>query len=325
MKKSILSIVMLLSAVMLSAAPTVAIAVDNVTNTSITCSFTKNADCESYYILVSPPDTLEAWLGHPFAGATVEETVVAWGIEYTANTQYTWDEQRPNCEYVVYAVAKDERDSLYLFTDTVRTLLGGGKGASEIAVSVSDVSYFGVTTLAVPNDQTVLFKDRIIAQFYIDSIYSYFASTDSLTADSLTRDSIRSFLMLTPYEFYKVDQWSWTTLDSGTTYQFLAIGMNADSIWGDVASVTFTTLGNPPTSVVDAQLPVITLYPNPAAEFIYASGINKGETISIVDLRGNTLIQQEATSYDTMINLSGLVPGVYFLKTDTSVQKFIVR
>jgi len=321
MRKSILSFVLLLSAMMLSATPSVTITVDNVTNTTITCSFTKNSDCASYYIVASEPKNVDPWIGSPYAAPTIEETIEKWGIKYTKNDTYTWIKMKPNTMYVIYVTAKSSAGTRVLCTDTLYTERGGGHGESVITISATNETDKGATTKATPNDQTMLFKDAVMNKYVEDSIYAYYLAIDSATALANTRDSLFSMLKDYGETQYEEDEWVWTNLDSGTDYLFVAAGMNTDSVWGDMVITYFKTTGEPPVAVENVEMNSVTVYPNPATDYIIIDGVEAGEAIQVIDLRGNVLVE----TTDTHISLNGLVPGVYLLRTATSVNKFIVR
>ncbi len=127
-----------------------------------------------------------------------------------------------------------------------------------------------------------------------------------------------------PYEYYETDEWIWTNLYSGYEYVYVAAGMNADSVWGDMAMATFKTTGQP-AAVENVGMSTISVYPNPTSEYIVVNGVETGEIISVIDLRGNVIIEQKATSSDARISLAGVVPGVYMVRTAIAVNKFIVR
>lgn len=323
MKKSLLAVVALFSAFLLNATPSVTITVDNVTNLTITCSFVKNLDCSEYYIVASEPSGIDPWIGSPFGGATIEETIEQFGIKCVGDTNYTWTGMRPNTMHVIYVTAKDAGGTRVLCTDTVYTEKGGGHGESIVTVRIEDVTSVGATTIATPNDQTMTFKDMIIEKWLYDSICAYYNSIDAQTANEEALDSLFRMLKEDFYEYYEEDSWTWTNLDANTEYMFIAAGMNADSIWGEMASTYFKTLAG--SAVENVELNTISVYPNPASEYILVNGVEMGEIISVIDLRGNVIIEQKATSSDARISLAGVVPGVYMVRTATAVNKFIVR
>ena len=324
MKKLLLAVVALLFACLLNAAPSVAITVDGVTSFTITCSFSKNVDCTEYYIVASEPSGIDPWIGSPFGGATIEETIEQFGIRCVGDTNYTWTKMSPNTMYVIYVTAKDAGGSRVLCTDTVYTEKSGGHGTSVITLSVRDITDCGATLTATPNDQTMLFKDFVIEKWMYNNIHSYYEIVDAQTADEMTNDSVFRLLDKMGSEFYEEDEYVWTVLYSGYEYYFVAAGMNADSVWGEMVMEPFTTTGDP-VAVENVEMNTVSVYPNPASEYILVNGVETGEMISVVDLSGNVVIEQKATSSDVRISLDGIVPGVYMVRTATAVNKFIVR
>lgn len=206
-------------------AQAVTITIDNILPDAYTCTFTKADSCTAYFILTAEPGSIEpflAWSGF----TTVEQAVEGWGIKYTESATYTWKDQTPNTDYVIYALARCPHGDV-LITDTIRTAVLGGHGASVITVSVSNITSTTVTTTATPNDQTAVFHDLIISKEYFDSIGV---------------DSTIALLKADYYPHYSTDVWQWMDLTPGTEYYFVAIGKNADDVWGEMAKTAFTTL-----------------------------------------------------------------------------------
>ena len=308
MKKSIFTLVFAAVALFATATPNVTITVDDVQTTSYTCSFAKNTDCTNYYICTGEPGSFDMWIGS-FFGSTLEEIVCAWGINYATDTTYTWTSMNPGTQYVVYVVAISETDST-LVTDTLTTMSGGGHGTSIVTVSVTNPTLDGITTKAEPNSETMLFKDIVFETGVLDSV---------------AFDTVVSWMQNDYYTYYETDEWVWTTLDSCTEYIFMAQGMNADSVWGPVDSVRFTTLGTP-AAVENVELNSISLYPNPATEFVVVNGVELGSTVAVIDAQGRMVQEVEAVSDEVRLNVQNYVDGVYFVVVRgnaTSVRKFI--
>lgn len=76
------------------------------------------------------------------------------------------------------------------------------------------------------------------------------------------------------------------------------------------------------TSVVDSDSQW-NLSPNPATNFISIRNLNS-DYISIIDIHGTELMSIDSKSKTSLnVDISNLVPGVYFIKTDTKISKFI--
>ncbi len=271
--------------------PSVSISVDEITNRSFTCSFEKSENCNQYAILSSLVGEMDQWA---MMSGSMEAAVSAFGITCVNDTTYTWDNQQPGSEYVVYVVAKGESDVLY--TDTLTTLQMGGSGASVIEVSVSNIGDTSVTTTAVPNDQTMLFKDLIVPR---------------RLADSLGMDSLAVFVQNDVYVYYETDTWTWLTLSPGTEYFFTAIGMNADSVWGELAMVPFTTTGE--NGIVFNAVPDFQVYPNPVADKMVISGIDANSKIMLLDAQGRMIQNVVANDARYEMQVAELPAGIYFV------------
>lgn len=289
--------------------PSVTITVDDVTTTSFTCSFVKSENCDQYSIAAGAVGEMDVWA--PMMGS-LETAIDQFGIQCTGDTTYTWTDQQPGVQQVVYVLAKGS--SYILYTDTLTTLSAGGSGASVIEVSVSNVGDTAVTTTAIPNDQTMLFKDMIVPR---------------RLADSLGLDSLAVFVQNDPYVYYETDTWTWLSLSPGTEYLFTAIGMNVDSVWGELAMVAFTTTGE--NGIVSVELPDFQIYPNPTADKVTVSGINAGSKIVIFDMQGRAVQSVVSENAQCELQMGAFPAGTYFISvqsaagTAPAVKKIVKR
>lgn len=69
----------------------------------------------------------------------------------------------------------------------------------------------------------------------------------------------------------------------------------------------------------------LTITPNPAKGSVSVGGMESDTEIRIIDLQGRTLKRQRATAGTAVIDIRELESGVYFLKTDYSCDKLIVK
>ena len=69
----------------------------------------------------------------------------------------------------------------------------------------------------------------------------------------------------------------------------------------------------------------LTITPNPAKGSVTVGGMEGDTEIRIIDLQGRTLIRQRATAGTAVIDIRELESGIYFLKTDYSCEKLIVK
>ncbi len=63
----------------------------------------------------------------------------------------------------------------------------------------------------------------------------------------------------------------------------------------------------------------INVYPNPVNSILQVSGVKENTEVYILDLTGKIVINEKGS----MINVSGLKPGIYFLSTESKKVKFI--
>lgn len=75
-------------------------------------------------------------------------------------------------------------------------------------------------------------------------------------------------------------------------------------------------------SVGDFEKDSFTIYPNPTSDYINFSGLNEVTEVSVYSQLG-TLVAKTTT--DKNINISGLTNGVYFVKLNNQIHKFIKK
>ncbi len=81
------------------------------------------------------------------------------------------------------------------------------------------------------------------------------------------------------------------------------------------------------TGVEDLQSEKVQLYPNPAGDVLNLifSESNLPEEIEIVDVCGRKVLSQSVVDANVTINIGGLQAGVYFVKANNIVKKFIKK
>lgn len=299
MKPLLIAILLTVAAFCASAqTPVVTITPGAVTGTTITCSFAMNDACTQYCILASEPGIVEQYVGSWF-GSTLEEVIASWSIANTADTTYTWDELTPATTYVIYALAYAGSDCV-LYTDTLATASLGGHGTSVIALSVDNIGDTSATTHAVANDQTAFFSDILF---------------ESGMLDTLPLDTLVAWLQGSDNRFYTADTWTWLTLRPGTEYIFMAQGMNADSLWGEVAQYRFTTTGGAVAiPMADAARAALQVYPNPAADQLHIGGLQPQSRLCLFDLQGRMLLSAATQGTAHTLSVQTLLPGTYLLR-----------
>ena len=69
----------------------------------------------------------------------------------------------------------------------------------------------------------------------------------------------------------------------------------------------------------------LTITPNPAKGSVSVGGMEGDTEIRIIDLQGRTLKCQRATAGNAVIDIRELESGIYFLKTEKTCDKLIVK
>ncbi len=312
MKKFLLSVIAcMMSCFVFAQTPNVEISIDDVTTSSITASFTKNEYCSSYHYMIGEIGELEMWLQSPmFAGMTLPDLVMMWGIEAETGYIHTFDDLTPNTPYVVYVVVHSQQPDI-LVTDTTQTLGQGGAGESVISIQVMEITENSARVICTPNEETAEFHTMLIIK-------------DSCISHSL--DTVVTWLKEDPYPQYTVDDWTWSGLNSGTTYLVLAMGLNADGVWGELAQYEFTTLEA--TSVRDFASN-LSIYPNPAHEYVNLNNLPVGATLTFADLQGRIILTQTVQNTQMTIPVNEYAKGMYLLRitdgTSMVAKKIVVK
>ena len=195
--------------------PQVEIIKGDVLTYSISASFTQNADCAKYYVLIAEAtETVDA--------AYVEEN----GEEQTAETTILWEELLPNTNYAIYALPIDiEGNEGALKSLVVKTKVEAG--ISEVELEIEKLSETSVTLTATPNENTIL--------------YHYIVMTKA-EADAIGEDAVMQKLNENENYLTSVDV-NTMTIESNVAYYVIAQGKNADDKWGEVTSLEFVVAG----------------------------------------------------------------------------------
>jgi hypothetical protein len=75
---------------------------------------------------------------------------------------------------------------------------------------------------------------------------------------------------------------------------------------------------------VEAEIPTLTVYPNPTPGVIHISG-KTNSLLTLYTVRGESVMQATMNSAETRLDLSQLSPGIYLLQVDDGANKRVVR
>ena len=101
---------------------------------------------------------------------------------------------------------------------------------------------------------------------------------------------------------------------------------NTMTISSQVSTITVPLTGNA-TGIEEQHGNEVQLYPNPAGDQLNLvfNPQNMPESVEIVDVCGRTVLSASIIDETTTINVSALQAGVYFIKADSIVKKFIKK
>jgi hypothetical protein len=163
-------------------------------------------------------------------------------------------------------------------------------------------------------DKWELFSNGLINSYYI--------------TDILTIDDKYVFATMGGGVFYKsINDEEWIELNDGfvTDPNFFetpyCLAHDDEYVYvGTKLNLRRLKLSSLPTSVENNVASQETIYPNPVSDIINIKSNQTTNTIEIFDALGNLLIESKI---EDQIDVSSLQPGVYFLKTENEVHKFI--
>ena len=294
--------------------PSVEITLGAIGTTTVEVSFTPNETCVSYWIYISTAADMVTWSG---MFGSPDALVQEWGIEKTGEYTHDWESLAAGTEYTIYVSPfNDLGDFFPLQTLVFSTSSGGGTGLAEIDVQVSEITATSVRLIATPNDQTAVFHDGLITVAYYNEIGAE-AAEDYFKNDENPQ--------------YETENWTWGGLDPETAYYAIGIGQNAEGEWGPASLVEFTTLSAVGIFDNNTQQSEMSLFPNPCnGTFTSISLAENSGKISICNINGQMVHEQNINSSETRINISGLANGMYYVNftpensNETSVQKLTI-
>ena len=278
---------------------TVAIAVEEVSETSVSITATPNENTVAYHYIVIEKaeadsigeETLMQRLNENenyFEGASTEEMTIE------SNVAYYVIAQGKNADGMLGAITKVE------FMVEVA-------GPAVVAIDVKEVSETSVEITATPNENTVSYKYIVIEKAEADSIGETALMQKLAEANELTA----------------VDVWTYT-VKSNVEYNVVAQGKNADEKWGELTIVEFMVEYTDTTAVAEFDEAMFEIYPNPASEYVRITSDVEIESLMIFTMDGKMVHSQDVNQEETMIDVTGFAKGSYIVRM-LSNDRFVVR
>ncbi|MCQ2326200.1 MAG: T9SS type A sorting domain-containing protein [Bacteroidales bacterium] len=116
-------------------------------------------------------------------------------------------------------------------------------------------------------------------------------------------------------------------LQPATSYTAVAIPFNANKVMGTCDSKTFTTTNT--VSLNDIESVSVSVYPNPASEYVTISSMNTINTVELYNTLGQVVYSDNTIANGYNVPVSNLAKGTYFVKVYTnngvSTEKVVVR
>ena len=289
--------------------PQVALSIDEVTESSITATFTPNEDCASYYYLCATEAELTEWVAA--LGQDLPAIMQEHGVVETATLTNIFNGLIPETEYAV-AVLPVDPDGNY-----------------------GEPSYEIVSTLPLPvvYDETLTFSmDTIIMDYCTPT---YITITNNTVADAVIKGVCDEMNWL-EFSFDGNDWFSCNdeievAIMQGQSLELMmqccVTGRNnvpeIVTVMSDLPDAQFVVMVDETWSV-EENAASISLFPNPANESVTLMGENLG-MVRVFNVLGQKVDEFEANGSEFRINTTGYENGIYFVKAGEQTLRFVVK
>ena len=289
--------------------PQVALSIDEVTESSITATFTPNEDCASYYYLCATEAELTEWVAA--LGQDLPAIMQEHGVVETATLTNIFNGLIPETEYAV-AVLPVDPDGNY-----------------------GEPSYEIVSTLPIPvvYDETLTFSmDTIIMDYCTPT---YITITNNTVADAVIKGVCDEMYWL-EFSFDGNDWFSCNdeievAIMQGQSLELMmqccVTGRNnvpeIVTVMSDLPDAQFVVMVDETWSV-EENAASISLFPNPANESVTLMGENLG-MVRVFNVLGQKVDEFEANGSEFRINTTGYENGIYFVKAGEQTLRFVVK
>jgi peroxiredoxin len=331
--------------------PQVTITVDQILETEVTATFTPNEDCASYNYMLATESEIQQWMS--MTGLELPEYLHTYGIPGEETLSNTFTELEPETDYVIYAVPVDPDGNLgEVAQEPITTTPGGGseimpdftgtdiEGNEIHLYDILDagqavfINFFltGDPFSEVPmadvieayrlygcNEHDVFFME--ISPNGHDDACQAWVDRFGVQYPTISRDGGgNDIAQAIPVGYYPTlmlirPDHTFANRDIyPPTLEYILDAMNGEGYEQHDCSV----------ELEEAENQVITLFPNPANDFVTLNGENLG-TVRVYNALGQKVEEFEANGRELRINTSGYENGVYFVKTDETTLRFVVR
>ena len=229
--------------------PSVDCHIDDVTATTVTITFTPNADCAGYYTCFFEPGLAEKQFNEfgPIMGfACMGDMIKSFGQElHTDVFTITWDQLAAGVPYEVYVQPLDANGNYAPMVNAIaETVKIGGEGLAEMSIELGALtwdeeykSYFQEISF-VPNDQTAAHRDIVAKK----SAFDDGTWTEEKLLDYMKHDKnpdYPDFIEDPEWDNYGVHKGEFP-VTPGQTYYIYTIGKNLNGEYGPFTKKEFT-------------------------------------------------------------------------------------
>ena len=331
--------------------PQVTITVDQVLETEVTATFTPNEDCAEYHYLLATESEIQQWM--TLMGLELPEYLNTYGFPAEETLSHTFTELEPNTDYVIYAVPADPDGNLGEVVQELVTTTSGGDTDIMPDFTAPDIDGNEIHLYDVLDaSQAVLINFFLYGDPFSENIMR-----DMVEAYRLYGCNAHDvfFMEITPNGHD--DQCQAWEEQFGVQYPTISRDGGGNDIVQAIPVGLYPTIMlirpdhtiamrdiYPPTldyivaameaegygqydcedGVSQNDNQTITLYPNPANDFVTLSGEDLG-TVCVYNALGQKVDEFEANGSELRINTSGYENGVYFVKASEKTMKFVVR